>query len=261
MQLKNSWILKHPNVCAITLDPPHRQTYGGAVSWQHYDDVRMGAIVSQITSLTIVYSIVYSDADQRKHQSSASLAFVRVIHRGPVNFPHKWPVTRKMFPLDDVIMATAWLPKFLPSNGHNCFLACYSIWADSEWFVSVAAKMVWSDRSWRYLCGDQCEQCESVFKSFFHCVWRGRPLGGYHAVAVISWYLKILCKFCQTKNLGPFFYMKNICFVSLNSILNHICCLILENTLQLQLICVLNVSVMENFSCIHTSLNPVCMIT
>ena len=41
----------------------------------------MGAIASQITSLTIVYSTVYSDADQRKHQSSASLAFVRGIHR------------------------------------------------------------------------------------------------------------------------------------------------------------------------------------
>ena len=64
----------------------------------------MGAIASQITSLTIVYSTVYSDADQWKHQSSASLAFVRGIHRGPVNSPHKWPVTRKMFPFDDVIM-------------------------------------------------------------------------------------------------------------------------------------------------------------
>ena len=41
----------------------------------------MGAIASQITSLTIVYSTVYSDADQRKHQSSASLTFVRGIHR------------------------------------------------------------------------------------------------------------------------------------------------------------------------------------
>ena len=70
----------------------------------HYGDVIMGAIASQITSLTIVYSTVYSDADQRKHQSSASLAFVRGIHRGPVNSPHKWPVTRKMFPFDDVIM-------------------------------------------------------------------------------------------------------------------------------------------------------------
>ena len=70
----------------------------------HNNDIIMGAIASQITSLTIVYSIIYSDADQRKHQSSASLAFVRGIHRGPVNSPHKWPVTRKMFPFDDVIM-------------------------------------------------------------------------------------------------------------------------------------------------------------
>ena len=70
----------------------------------HYDDVIMSTIATQITSLTVVYSTVYVDADQRKHQSSASLAFVRGIHRGPVNSPHKWPVTRKMFPFDDVIM-------------------------------------------------------------------------------------------------------------------------------------------------------------
>ena len=70
----------------------------------HYNDAIMGAIASLITSFTIVYSTVYSDADQRKHQSSASLAFVWGIHRGPVNSPHKWPVTRKMFPFDDVIM-------------------------------------------------------------------------------------------------------------------------------------------------------------
>ena len=70
----------------------------------HYHDVIMDAIASHITSLTIAYSIVYSDVDQRKHRSSASLAFVRGIHRGPVNSPHKWPVTRKMFPFDDVIM-------------------------------------------------------------------------------------------------------------------------------------------------------------
>ena len=60
----------------------------------------MSTIASQITSLTIVYSTVYSGTDQRKHQSSASLSFVRGNHRGP----HKWPVTRKMFPFDDVIM-------------------------------------------------------------------------------------------------------------------------------------------------------------
>ena len=70
----------------------------------HYNDVIMGTMMSQITSLTIVYSAVYSGADQRKYQSSASLAFVREIHRWPVNSPHKWPVTRKTFPFDDIIM-------------------------------------------------------------------------------------------------------------------------------------------------------------
>ena len=75
-----------------------------ALYWRHYNAVIMGAIASQINSLTVVYSIVYSDADQRKHQSSASLAFVREIHRRPANSPHKRPVTRKMFPFDEVIM-------------------------------------------------------------------------------------------------------------------------------------------------------------
>ena len=73
----------------------------------------MGAITSQITSLTSVYSTAYSDADQRKHQSSASLAFVHGIHRGSVNSPHKWPVTQKMFPFDDVIMRCRWLASTL----------------------------------------------------------------------------------------------------------------------------------------------------
>ena len=76
----------------------------GQGSRLHCSDVIMGAMASQITSLTIVYSTVYSGADQRKHQSSASLAFVLGIHRSPVNSPHKVPVTRTMFPYDDVIM-------------------------------------------------------------------------------------------------------------------------------------------------------------
>ena len=83
----------------------------------HYGDVIMGAIASQITSLTIVYSTVYSDADHRKYQSSASLAFVRGIHRSPVNSPHKWAVTRKMFPFDDVIMPL--MPWLITSPGHQ----------------------------------------------------------------------------------------------------------------------------------------------
>ena len=71
---------------------------------EHYDDIIMSTMVSQITSLTIVYSTVYSGTDERKHQSSTSLAFVRGIHWWPVNSPHNGPVTWKMFPFDDLIM-------------------------------------------------------------------------------------------------------------------------------------------------------------
>ena len=78
----------------------------------YHTSVRLGlsrcliisVMASPITSLTIVYSTVYSGADQREHQSSTTLAFVRGIHQWPVNSPHKWPVTRKMSPFDDVIM-------------------------------------------------------------------------------------------------------------------------------------------------------------
>ena len=61
-------------------------------------------MASQITSITIVWSTVYSVANQRKHQCSASLAFVQGIHRWTVNSPHKGPVTWIIFPFDDVIM-------------------------------------------------------------------------------------------------------------------------------------------------------------
>ena len=91
--------------------PPvqHHRQYHWKSRAVYYTDVIMGAIASQITSLTIVYSTVYSDADQRKHQSSASLAFVWGID------PHKWPVTRKMLPFDDVIMP----------NPTSCAVCCH----------------------------------------------------------------------------------------------------------------------------------------
>ena len=105
----------------------------------HYSDVIMGAMASQITSLTIVYSTVYSGADQRKHHSSASLAFVRGIHRWLVNSPHKWPVTRKMFPFDDVIM------EWLDFNCHEWraeFVHIYSIYRSFHMqFHSVYRRM------------------------------------------------------------------------------------------------------------------------
>ena len=90
----------------------------------HYGDVRMGAIASQITSLTIVYSTVYLDADQGKRQSSASLAFVRGNHRGPVISPHKWPVTRKVFLFDDVIMTIGGNVAHVKDIGESYDVSC-----------------------------------------------------------------------------------------------------------------------------------------
>ena len=99
--------------------PTLRRIQSNTMIWDssqcHYNDVIMGAISSQITSFTILYPTVYSGADQRKHQSCASLSFVRGIHRGLVNSPHKWPVTRKMFQFDDLIMIETaftgfWIP-------------------------------------------------------------------------------------------------------------------------------------------------------
>ena len=74
----------------------------------HYNDIIMSAMVSGITSLMIVYSTVCSSSDQRKHQSSTTLAYVRGIHQWLVNSPHKGSVTRKMFPFDDLIMIQAY---------------------------------------------------------------------------------------------------------------------------------------------------------
>ena len=120
------------------------------VSWAHYNDVIMGAIASQITSLTIVYSTVYSGADQRKYQRSVSLAFVREIHRWPVNSSHKWPVTRKMFPFDDVIMGehmaqivVAGVNKATISM--HCYLAasCSPAMHQSRYFVKDCTPFKW----------------------------------------------------------------------------------------------------------------------
>ena len=91
----------------------------------HYCDVIMSAMASQTTSRTIVYTTDFLGAHPRKHQSSASLAFVWGIHRSPANSPHKWPVTRKMLPLDDVIMTyfttfRCFLPRLCSSPSTFC---------------------------------------------------------------------------------------------------------------------------------------------
>ena len=82
----------------------------------HYNDVIMNAMASQITSLAIVYSSVYSGVDQRTHQSSASLAFVRGIHRWPAHSPGQQ--RRKCFHM----MTSSW--------GGTCLQSVQSVWQD-----------------------------------------------------------------------------------------------------------------------------------
>ena len=84
------------------------------VPW-HYIDVIMGTIASHIASVSIVCSTICSGSDQRKHQSSTLLAFVRGIHRWPVDSPHKGWVTRNMFQFDDgIMMKQFWYRSILP---------------------------------------------------------------------------------------------------------------------------------------------------
>ena len=86
------------NMQSLHLD--NVQVWHASLQWRH------NAVASQISSVSTICSTICSDADQRKHQSSASLAFVMGIHRWPVNSPHKGPVTRKMFSFDDVVMCS-----------------------------------------------------------------------------------------------------------------------------------------------------------
>ena len=128
MLLGGLWIVVCRMLASIAREPVIYDYWGNVTHrdhtyWHfHYYDVIMGAMASEITSLTTVYSTVYSGEDQRKHRSSASLAFVRGIHWWPVNFLHKGPVTRKMFPLDDVIMwlFTDGILEYISSNKIYC---------------------------------------------------------------------------------------------------------------------------------------------
>ena len=107
----------------------------------HYGDVIMGTIASQITSLAIVYSTVHSDADQRKHRSSASLAIAWGIHRGPVNSAHKWPVTRKMF--HDITNSS--------NNGIGTLWSCEKSRIDNWWqwiLNSISSNSLFSKEVW-----------------------------------------------------------------------------------------------------------------
>ena len=92
----------------------------------HYSDVIMSAMAPHFTGVSIAYSSVCSGADQRKHKSSASLAFMRrEFHRWPVNSPHKGPVTRKLVPFDDVIMTKLCAYFMEPTEGGHISQSMY----------------------------------------------------------------------------------------------------------------------------------------
>ena len=109
--LDHSWGTHIMSKCKTTVQNSKTQlksqlspTYSNMAYPLHYIDVIMTTIASQITSLTVVYSTVYSDADQRRHQSSASLAFVWGIHRD------------------------RWIPRTKGQLRRNCFHLMTSSW-------------------------------------------------------------------------------------------------------------------------------------
>ena len=145
-----------------------------AFSNTHYTDVIMGTIAFQITSLTIVYS----DTDQSKHQSSASLAFVWGNHRGPVNSLHKWPVTRKMFPFDDDIMILL---------GDNlCIL--YMNWSGINTF------RVKHFQNFKILIKIQQFACKEMNLKILSAKWRPSCLG----LDVLKEFVWLLCLQCRS---------------------------------------------------------------
>ena len=114
-------------------------------------------LASQITSLMIFYSSVYSGADQRIKQSSASMAFVRGIHRWPVNSLHKWSVTLKMFPSYDVIMIMEIIilcktPSTVGVQSTRSFF-CNSCLTNSSWQGCIHAYNIYPPEPTKYyLC-------------------------------------------------------------------------------------------------------------
>ena len=143
----------------------------------HYSDVIMITMVSQITGVWCVYLTVCSGADQRKHQSSASLAFVKGFHRWPVNSPHQGPVIRKMFQFDDVIMNFVNMATF---SFWQCSNDLYTIYFLCKFHILILIG-VWSVYSAVCSGADQRKLQSSASLAFVRGIHRGpanSPLKG-----------------------------------------------------------------------------------
>ena len=150
----------------------------------------MSEMASQTTSLMVVYTTVYSGANQRKYQSSVSLAFVRGIHRWPVNSLHKGPGMQKMFPFDDVFMhrisVMIWEYLFIPSFIFSILLyqfqikqQCYltkQMGIIMEWNSTQTIQSWITENWWHILCISMVELKVSilprVFKLTIQIFWK-----------------------------------------------------------------------------------------
>ena len=186
-----------------------------------YNDVIMSAMASQITGVSIVCSNVGTGPDQRKHQSSVSLASVRGMHRWQVNSSHKRPVTRKMFPFDDVIMfripwtsachqpqgkgVVSQIPQCIRQishdsplcnrNVHTCAHFGYkngALWVWDRYFAGFM-KMVslWPARNWRNFEGDifKCISCMEVSEFRLMFYWNLFPRDRPVQISFFMWFL------------------------------------------------------------------------
>ena len=126
----------------------------------------MSAMAFGITGVTIVCSIVCSGADQRKYQSSASLALVKA-HWWPVDSSHKGPITRKMFPFDGVIMTWDITPRS-DINNCICLSGCLSSVPPEKRNLhnSSSANETEMSSFWRNFATDCTESCH---EDIGHC--------------------------------------------------------------------------------------------
>ena len=160
---------------------------------KHWNDVIMSATASQITSLTIVCSTVYSGADQRKHQGSASLAFVWGIHRWPVNSPHKGLVTQKMFPFDVVIMSAVYLALSLDQWTMEDWWECGMYQTTPKYIrVWTVCPMLRIDRDlWFFF---QCGRCQYKVVAVTKNYWMDFPR--YCFLSDIMWEIVFFPRYC-----------------------------------------------------------------
>ena len=189
----------------------------------------MSAMVYQITSYTIVCSPVSSGANQRKHQSTASLAHVRGIHRGPVNSPHKGPVTRKMFPFDDVIMITPCVVippingvrKFQPDSQCNSFYFVRMselIKATDVWPVVIAANVVMIEREIVVISSTKkfAEPNFLCVSNQWTCLLDRQYLESVNKrVQAYNWFVSVLVSATHTRTHSDvWIFMSNLCDVN-----------------------------------------------